>query len=411
MNRPPCRILEVLAAIALLLAPTARAAEGEAKGSAAAASTAGALVKVRLVDPHGGRGASSGRWLAASLASAKRATLSTRLSATVREVLVEEGAHVKKGQVLVRLADSDLRAQLSAAEAGLATAAAQERRMKALAAERAATPVELELAQAERARASAAVVGARESLTYTALRSPFDGTVQSRRVHAGDLVGPGQPLLELQGDKLEIQATLSSAESASLRIGDRVRFEARAGDAMAQGEAKVTALSAGGDPLSHRRFLRAEVAGAPEGLRSGAFARVELPARAASASGKGSEPATGEGAASTPGEGVSSEIAWVPQSAVVQRGDLTGVFVAEDGRAHLRWILARRAHRGRPGGAGRAAPRRAGDRRARRAARRAAGGGEPWPLTAPSCAPRGRSSRSRTTDSPAASPAPSCAAS
>ena len=52
-----------------------------------------------------------------------------------------------------------------------------------------------------------------------------------------------------------------------------------------------------------------------EGLRSGTFARVELP-------GVPAEP----------------QAAWVPKSAVVQRGDLTGVFVAENGLALLRWV-------------------------------------------------------------------------
>ena len=52
-----------------------------------------------------------------------------------------------------------------------------------------------------------------------------------------------------------------------------------------------------------------------EGLRTGTFARLELP---------GAPP--------------SREGAWIPRSALIERGDLTGVFVAEDGHANLRWI-------------------------------------------------------------------------
>jgi hypothetical protein len=76
----------------------------------------------------------------------------------------------------------------------------------------------------------------------------------------------------------------------------------------------VTALTPGGDPVSHRRTVRARVIGRPEGLRSGAFARLELPA------------------------GAPSDRTWLPRSAIVERGDLTGVFVAHSGRAQLRWI-------------------------------------------------------------------------
>jgi RND family efflux transporter MFP subunit len=264
-------------------------------------------VQVRLVrTTQAGAGAA---WIAASVAAEHRAALSTRLSAQVRSVLVEEGARVKQGQLLVTLGDEDVRAQLAAAETAFANARLYERRIADLAAQRAATPVELEAAQAQRAQAAAAVAAARASLSYTQIRAPFDGTVQARRVNRGDLVGPGQPLVDVEGAGLEIQATLAEDEAQGLRIGQRIRF--RAGDR--QGEALVTALTTGADPLSHRRMLRARIPGATP-LRSGAFARIEVPGAAPSAT------------------------RWVPRSAVVQRGDLTGVFVADGGHARLRWI-------------------------------------------------------------------------
>lgn len=295
------------------LAAAVLAAAGLAAGAAGAESRppppARAPARVRLVAAGD---ADRGGWAAGTLAAARSATLSTRLSATVQAVLVDEGTRVQAGQLLVRLSDSDVRAQLASAETALATAQAQERRMKDLAAQRAATPSELEMAEAQRAQAQAQVAAARASLAYTELRAPFDGVVQARRIQAGDLVGPGQPLVEVEGAGLEVQASLSERESAGLRLGQRVRFEAGG----RRGEAEVTALTPGGDPLSHRRFLRARVLPPAAGLRSGVFARVEVP-----------------GAAQAGPAG-----AWVPRSAVVERGDLTGVFLAEDGRATLRWI-------------------------------------------------------------------------
>lgn len=266
-------------------------------------------VRVRLVQ---GEPMTFGHWAAASLAAVRDATISTRLAASVRAVHVEEGMQVKTGQLLVSLSDDDLRAQLRAAQTALESAAAQERRIVQLAAQRAATQSELEMAQAQRAQAAAAVAGAKASLAYTEIRAPFAATVQARRVNTGDLVGPGQPLVQLTGSDLEVQATLSEAESSDLRLGQRLPF--LAGDR--QGLAEITALTPGGDPLSHRRALRARVVSPASGLRSGSFARIELP-------GVPAEP----------------ESAWVPRSALVQRGDLTGVFVAVDGHAQLRWVL------------------------------------------------------------------------
>jgi len=264
-------------------------------------------VSVRLARTEGPGG---GAWVAARLAAAHHATISTRISATVVEVLVEEGSKVAQDQLLVRLSDADVRGQLDAAETALRSAAAYEKRIAELVASRAATPVELEQAQAQRAQAAAAVAGAKATLGYTQLRAPFGGTVQARRVTAGDLVGPGQPIVELEGGALEVQANLSEVEAQGLRIGQRARFATTD----SQGEAEITALTPGGDALTHRRSLRARVLGTGKDLRSGTFARLEIP---------GAAP---------------SRAAWLPRSALVERGDLTGVFVAQDGKAHLRWV-------------------------------------------------------------------------
>lgn len=298
------RKLALRIAVALAFASShsvASAADGPAQGP----GDKPVPVKLARVD-----GATGGAWVAARLAAARSATLSTRISATVLEVLVEEGSRVAQGQLLVRLSDSDVRGQLDAAETALRNAAAYERRITALVAARAATPVELEQAEAQRAQAAAAVAGAKATLGYSQLRAPFAGTVQARRVNAGDLVGPGQPILELEGGALELQATLSDAEAQGLRIGQRAKFAADG----VTGEAEITALTPGGDALTHRRSLRARVLGTGQELRSGSFARLQVP-------GASSKPST-----------------WIPRSALVERGDLTGVFVEKDGKALLRWV-------------------------------------------------------------------------
>ncbi len=290
---------QVLAAVVALTAATASAA-GDAP------------VQVRLA--KGTAAVGGGAWVAATVAAEQRATVSTRLSAQVRTIPIEEGMRVRQGQVLLTLSDDDVRAQLAAAETALSNAAAYERRIAELAQQRAATTVELEAAQAQRAQAAAGVAAAKASVGYTQIRAPFDGTVQARRVNRGDLVGPGQPLVDLEGAGLELQATLSEEEAAGLHIGQRLRFQTRT----ARGEARITALTDGGDAVTHRRMLRARVVD-PAGLRSGDFARIEVP---------GADPASHPGPR------------WVPRSAVVQRGDLTGVFVADGRVARLRWISA-----------------------------------------------------------------------
>lgn len=294
----------------IALGAVALALSSSLHSNANAESATAAPVPVRLAKTGT---PDEGRLIAATVAPISRATVSTRMAATVEKVLANEGAHVKRGQLLVVLSADDVRAQVDAASTALANAQAYERRIAELVTRHAATPVELEGAQAQRAQAAAAVAATKANLGYTQLRAPFDGTVQARRVNAGDFVGPGQPLVDVEGSGLELQATLSEDEAAGLAIGKAIKFEAND----QQGEAILTALTAGGDALSHRRTLRAKITTGTKSLRSGAFARIAVPGAAATAA---------------------TTTTRVPRSAIVQRGDLSGVFIADGGRARLRWL-------------------------------------------------------------------------
>jgi RND family efflux transporter MFP subunit len=262
---------------------------------------------VRLI---AGTGAAQEGWVAASLNKADQATLSTRLAGTVKRVLVNEGAKVSAGQLLLELEAGDLLGQLKAAESAREAATAHHQRIQNLLAKGAATPSELEQAAANQAAAEGAVAAVKGQLAYAQIRAPFSGTVQRRDAQAGAFVGPGQPLITLEGaGSLELTASLSETEAASLKVGRRVAFESEG----RKGDAVITALAAGGDPLTHRQALRAKVL-KPTDLRSGAFARIQVPGA------------------------TSGSTIRLPQSAILQRGELSGVFVAENGQAHLRWL-------------------------------------------------------------------------
>ena len=250
-----------------------------------------------------------GAWIAATLQSTRTATLSTRMAAQVKRAPVQEGQRVAAGALLMALGDEDLQAQLKAAETSLATVEAYQRRIKALFDQKASTPAELEQAQAQVAQAQAGVSTLKANLAFTQIRAPFSGLVQSRKVNEGDFVGPGMPLLELVGEgEQELVATLSESEAKALKANQKIRFEVEGGT----GEALITALAMGGDAFSHKGTLRARVL-SPKGLRQGTFARILVP-------------------------GAKQEGLTVSRSALVLRGELTGVFVAKDGHAELRWI-------------------------------------------------------------------------
>jgi RND family efflux transporter MFP subunit len=148
----------------------------------------------------------------------RRATVSTQITGTLTQVLIEEGDHVEKGQVLARLEDSSLRAGLGAARASLASAQAQvataqaqltqaqadERRQSELlasgmvtrqAGEVARTTVATTAAQLDARRreadvASAQLAQAQVNFDYTVVRAPFAGVVTEKAAQVGEIVSP-----------------------------------------------------------------------------------------------------------------------------------------------------------------------------------------------------------------------------
>jgi HlyD family secretion protein len=172
-----------------------------------------------------------------------RPQVGTTIAGTVREVLVREGDHVNRGQLLLRIDDAQPVAALAQARAALATSAARTRstldqaRLSAQStrrdaerartlfaqgaisqrdrdeAERVAASAAAELSAAsardgaaaastlaEISRARAAVASAEALLALTSVRSPASATVLTRSVDPGDAVLPGQLLMELGVD-------------------------------------------------------------------------------------------------------------------------------------------------------------------------------------------------------------------
>jgi RND family efflux transporter MFP subunit len=162
--------------------------------------------------------------------------------------------------------------------------------------------------------ARAQLTAARDTLAYFVLRAPFAGRIAARRVNLGDVVSPGLPLVEIEGeDGLEVRATVEPALAATVRPGDRVK-------ALVDGQpgpllATITAMAPSGDPMTHRFELKADLPAA-SGLRAGLFARLLVPSAA-----------------------VPSRLT-VPMTALVERGGLTGLFVVAGGPARLRWVAA-----------------------------------------------------------------------
>ena len=146
------------------------------------------------------------------------ATVSSKITGKVTEILIEEGMSVKEGQVLARLDDTNVRASLLLARAQEASAQAsleetrvrlreaeQElKRQTDLARAKVATPADydhaaaaalaykarLEQQQAETAVAERTVAIWQQQLEDTIIRAPFAGIVTSKNAQPGEMISP-----------------------------------------------------------------------------------------------------------------------------------------------------------------------------------------------------------------------------
>src|SRR6266516_5618267 len=139
---------------------------------------------------------------------------------------VVEGDRVRAGQVIARIEDSDIKAQLAQAQASLDLSRAELRDAEhSLARERLlldsafSSQASYDAAEAryQRVRASiaiaqAAVQAAEVALENTVIRAPFDGTVLSKNADVGEVVAP------LAGSAFSKSAVVTIADLGSLQV-------------------------------------------------------------------------------------------------------------------------------------------------------------------------------------------------
>jgi len=139
---------------------------------------------------------------------------------------VVEGDRVRAGQVIARIEDADVKAQLAQAQANLQVSRAElHDAQRSLARERlladsgASSQASVDAAEAryERVKASiaaaeAAVLAAQVSLENTVIRAPFDGTVLTKNADVGEVVAP------LAASAFSKSAVVTIADLRSLQV-------------------------------------------------------------------------------------------------------------------------------------------------------------------------------------------------
>jgi membrane fusion protein (multidrug efflux system) len=181
----------------------------------------------------------SGPVITGSIQPERRADLRAEVSAVVLQVLKENGEAVKRGDLLVKLDETAIRDSLLSADAGVRAASQaleqanrQLERLKTLRASgmtSAAAQDEAEVrrnsAQSELSAARSRAASARQQISRTQVRAPFDGIVSDRKVSAGDTATPGKELVKvIDPASMRFEGRVSTDKIATVKVGQPVKF-------------------------------------------------------------------------------------------------------------------------------------------------------------------------------------------
>ena len=235
-------------------------------------------------------------------------TVTAKVTDAIRDVRFDDGDFVDRGDVLVELTNDEQTAQLKEAEAGLEDAQTQYDRLKNLLDQQSIPVSDVDEARARLSAARARYQAIVARLDDRLIRAPFAGLLGFRQVSAGSLITPGTAITTLDDISLiKLDFALPEVYLGSVHPG----LELTATSAAFPDhhfEAVVRTVGSRVNPVTRAVQVRAHIANPDALLRPGMLMTVRL---------------------ATTGR----DAVMVPETALLQRGTETFVYLLDDGHA------------------------------------------------------------------------------
>ena len=249
-----------------------------------------------------------------SLRADEAVTIRPEIAGRVVEFRFNEGQAVARGAVLVKLDQSELAAVAESSRAQLKLEEQKLERSNDLQRKGFISQQGLDDQKTSLARAKAKLAEDEAKLAKTEMRAAFPGVAGLRQVSEGQYVAAGTDIARLEKiDQLKLDFRLPESFIGKLKAGQPVRVLVDAyADKVFPGS--VYAIEPGVDDQTRTIQLRARIANPELRLRPGMFARVQVQL------------------------GVREKALWIPEAAIVPRGQEATVYRVVDGRIEVRRV-------------------------------------------------------------------------
>lgn len=210
-----------------------------------------------------------------TLMANEEVVLKTETAGRITALLFREGAMVNKGDLMVRINDADLQAQLKKVRSGLRLAESRLERNRNLLDMQGISREEFDalVNEAEALKAEEEVVLAQ--LAKTEIRAPFTGVVGLRQVSEGAMVNSQQDITTLQQlQPLKLEFSVPENYQSRIHTGDPLTFTVAGSPEIH--EASVYAINPYISKNTRSLHIRAVSPNNKGRLLPGSFARVSL---------------------------------------------------------------------------------------------------------------------------------------
>ena len=211
-----------------------------------------------------------------SIEANEQVQIRAQVSGLIRSISFQEGSTVKKGQVLVKIDDTELRAQLSQALTRQSLAGENARRAGLLLQKEAISQEERDVAAAELKSLQAQTRLIQAQLAKTTIQAPFSGCFGLRNVSVGGYLTPETVVANLVStDPVKITFSVPEKYAGQVKPNTQITFTVAGSNE--KFKATVYAIEPGIEATTRTLQLRARAAN-PDGLlHPGSFANVVMP--------------------------------------------------------------------------------------------------------------------------------------